>query len=299
MMAQEWFRTLAVLAGLAVLGALPIPALAQDGPVYPEYSGSYALLIGVSEYDYYNSWKNLPNVPGYLKRMEKALESVGFDEVEVIQSPDRTALRKALDTFGSAYGKKWSHFDNRLLIYFIGHGYRELLDEENNEYKGYLVSKDDAPVSLPDGKSKFMKEAVPMTELWELAESIKAKHTLFILDSCFSGLAITSGRETFLLPPPPDRKDGKNWDKPVTQVITSGNEKRRVPAQSIFTELFLEAVTTARGDDDGDGFVTGTELGEFLNRVVDEVSQNYQTPYYVKLFGGEGDFVFRVPRDNP
>lgn len=299
MMAQRLFQTLAILAGLAVVAALPIPALAQDGPDYPEYSGSYALLIGMSEYDYYNSWRNLPNVPGYLERMEKALELVGFDEVKVIESPDRTALSNALDAFVRAYGEKWSNHDNRLLIYFIGHGYRELLDERNDEYKGYLVSKDDAPVSSPDSKLEFLKEAVPMEKLWELAKSIKAKHTLFILDSCFSGLAITAGRETILLSSPPDQNDRKNWGKPVTQIITSGNERRRVPAQSIFTELFLEAVTTARGDDDGDGFVTGTELGEFLNRVIDEVSQNYQTPYYVKLFGGEGDFVFRVPRDNP
>ena len=63
MMPQRSFETLAILVGLAVLAALPIPVLAQDGPDGPEYFGSYALLIGVGKYDR-DFWKPLPYVPG-------------------------------------------------------------------------------------------------------------------------------------------------------------------------------------------------------------------------------------------
>lgn len=52
-MAQRSFQALAVLAGLSVL------ALAQDGPDYPDHPGSYALLIGVSQYDH-DFWRPLP-----------------------------------------------------------------------------------------------------------------------------------------------------------------------------------------------------------------------------------------------
>lgn len=284
MMSGRSFKILAVVLGMAALGALPIPALAQDGPKYPGYTGSYALLIGVSQYDH-KFWRPLPNVPGYLDDIRQALISKGF-EVEVVSDPTNSELRQVLKHFMMTYGGTWP--DNRLMIYFMGHGHA-LRNADIGRYEGYIVSRDDAPVSSPQGKFKFLKEAVPMTKLWELARFIEAKHTLFILDADFSGHAIPGEKADPLLPPDPER---------VVRVITSGDASQRVPAKSIFTELLVEAITTARADKDGDGLLTGTELGYFLIREVTRASGGHQTPATSQLFG-EGEFVFRVPRENP
>ena len=86
----------------------------------------------------------------------------------------------------------------------------------------------------------------------------------------------------------------------AVQVITAGNSSQQVPANSIFTRWFLKAITTAYADadDDRDGRLTGTELGVFLHRKISQVSGHRQTPYRSR-FGGSGEFVFHVPRDNP
>ena len=305
MLAQRLFQTLAVLVGLAILAALPISALAQDGP---EYSGSYALLIGVSEYDD-DFWDPsvLPNVQRYLKDMREAL-SKDFRIVEVV-NPKNTDLRNAIGKFLDTYGGRWS--DNRLLIYFMGHGHTFFKEDPRNpgskKYEGYLVSRNDVHVNSPQGERQFRTEAVPMSVVRDLARSIKAKHTLFILDACFSGGAIPAEKkegekeasllsldaESVVQVPPPES---------VVRVITSGDASQKVPAKSTFTESFVEAVTMAHvaaaADENGDGDLTGKELGKFLFWEVYRASGTKQTPYTSKL-SGEGDFVFRVPRDKP
>ncbi len=50
---------------------------------------------------------------------------------------------------------------------------------------------------------------------------------------------------------------------PVRQFITSGSSKEKVSDKSIFREQFVSALE-GEGDMDNDGYVTGTELGEFL-----------------------------------
>lgn len=298
MMAQRLFQTLAVLVGLAVLGALPMPALAQGGSDYAEYSGSYALLIGMSEYDD-DFWEPslLPKVPGYLEDMRKAL-SKDFGVVEVVSNLKNSELRKALERFLTTYGGEWS--ENRLLIYFMGHGHTLLRDPRNpgsNEYVGYLVSRDDVPVNSSKGESRFRTEAFPMTAVQDWAfKYVRAKHTLFILDACFSGHAI-----------PDEKNEGEKMDsllppaESIVQVITSGSAFQKVPAKSIFTESFLKAITTANADADKnrDGHLTGTELGDFLFWEVTRASGGHQTPYTSQLVDGSGDFVFRVSGHNP
>ena len=304
MMAQKSFKMLVILAGMAVLGALPIQTFAQDGPdcrpdlnpavnSAPEYSGSYALLIGVGKYDDFWDPPLLPMVPEYLNDLKQALCKGGFDEVNVVPNPTNFELREELRKFMVEYGDRGS--DDRLLIYFMGHGHS--FPESDNRYTGYLVSRNDGEVNSEEGKKKFRTEAVPMSAVGVWASKlIREANTLFMLDACFSGHAIPDAkkkgkREASLLLPDPER---------VVRVITSGDASQKVPAKSTFTESFLEAITTEHADADknGDGDLTGEELGRFLFWEVYRASSGKQTPYTSKL-SGEGEFVFRVPRDNP
>ena len=58
----------------------------------------------------------------------------------------------------------------------------------------------------------------------------------------------------------------------------------------------------ARADADGDGYVTGAELGQFLETKVTNYSRGAQTPQYGKLRDpllDKGDFVFVLPKTAP
>ena len=80
------------------------------------------------------------------------------------------------------------------------------------------------------------------------------------------------------------------------QFITAGSADETVPDESIFRRQFVAALT-GEGDVDGDGFVTGTELGEFLQKTVVNYSRAAQHPQYGKIRNpnlDKGDFVFSV-----
>jgi hypothetical protein len=98
------------------------------------YGGSYALLVGVS--DYRSGWPSLESVPGELDKVEDLLKSKGFT-VEKHIDPDNRELKLAFENFINRYGYT---NDNRLLFFFSGHGH-----SRKNGRKGYLV-----PVDAPD-----------------------------------------------------------------------------------------------------------------------------------------------------
>ena len=88
--------------------------------------------------------------------------------------------------------------------------------------------------------------------------------------------------------------------KDVRQFITSGSASEQVPAKSVFSGLLVRALRGA-GDLDRDGYVTGTELGMYLQREVTALKVG-QTPQYGKIRDpdfNEGDFVFAAPMPAP
>ena len=55
-------------------------------------------------------------------------------------------------------------------------------------------SADAPPTIIPDfDPQQFATDAIPMSELQNIAESVSAKHTLFVMDACYSGLGLTRG----------------------------------------------------------------------------------------------------------
>ena len=242
------------------------------------YKGSYALVIGVSEYT--NGWPVLESINTEVSEVQYALEQNGFDDVRVVMNPDSEALQAAFETFIDDYG---FDADNRLLFFFAGHGYTR-----KNGEKGYLVPAD-APNPNVD-LSGFLRKALTMTEIISLSKIIEAKHALFLFDSCFSGTVF----KTRALPSTPPIIEAYT-SKPVRQFITAGSAGQEVPAKSVFTPSFIRAL---RGDGDlnNDGFISGSELGLHLSQEVPKYRTG-QTPQFGKILDpslNEGDFVFSV-----
>ena len=241
------------------------------------YRGSHALLIGVG--DYTAGWPDLGSVPGELDRVEAALKQQGFQVVRV-NDPDSRALKRAYEDFIGRYGY---NPENRLLFFFSGHGHTRKKGE-----KGYLVPAD-APNPQRD-EVGFLQKALPMNMILAWSRQLEARHALFLFDSCFSG-TVFKARD---LPPTPPHIS-RATALPVRQYITAGDAGETVPAKSVFTPAFIDALEYGWGDLNKDGYVSGTELGLYLQEKVPRHSS--QNPQYGKIKDydlARGDFVFQL-----
>ena len=248
-----------------------------EGTTTTLYKQSHALVIGVSAYNM--GLPPLPGVAGDINRVQSALESNGFDVTKVL-NPDAAGLQRAFNTFISQYGQG---NDNRLLIYFAGHGYTEKMPY--GEDIGYICPID-APNPLKDPVN-FQAKAMPMGQIEIYAKQIKSKHALFLFDACFSGSIFSTSRAI------PEIIIYKTT-LPVRQFIKSGSAEETVPDKSIFQSQFIRALN-GEADANKDGFLTGTELGDFLQSTVVNYSYGSQHPQYGKIRNpnlDKGDFVF-------
>ncbi|MCP4409223.1 MAG: caspase family protein [Gammaproteobacteria bacterium] len=207
-----------LLAAAPAKGLHPVPLTAQTqtGEKLALYEQSHALLIGVSNYT--RGWSDLENIPKELAPVKTVLEGQGFHVVSV-SDPDAKTLKSAFADFINQYGYQQG---NRLLFYFSGHGYSD------GDY-GYLV-----PADAPDpGQDEvgFYRKALDMNQVMAWARGIRAKHALFLFDSCFSG-TVFKARD---LPKKEQRYIRRATRKPVRQFITAGSAGETVPARSTFT----------------------------------------------------------------
>jgi class 3 adenylate cyclase len=251
------------------------------------YKESHALVIGVS--DHTGGWPSLPGVKRDVKAVVPALEKQGF-HVVVVMDPNLAELEEAYRDFITKYGLAP---DNRLLFYFAGSAYTlkpayALNGQE--DWMGYLVTRDaPLPTNNPEG---FRRHALSMERFASVAREIEAKHVLFLFDVCFGGaIGFVLGS-----PHPSDTNSEitQRTLEPVRQFISSGTADQKVPDDSEFRRQFITALEGA-ADRDGDGYVTGSELGVFLQEKITAFSRGTQTPQYGKMSDprlNRGDFVF-------
>ena len=262
-------------------GLTVVPAPVGPGGALQElYAGSYALLVGVSRYDMPSAWAPLETIPQELDALAKTLRQVGFEQVEQVLNPTHLELQQAVQKFMRSYGYR---ADTRLLFFFAGHGYS--LD---NGTRGYFVPKD-APDPVKD-ESGFRATALSMQQVSTWAGELVARHVLFAFDSCFSGTIFRTRNRM-----QPSRITALT-QKPVRQFLSAGGAGETVPAKSVFVPVFTRGMTGA-ADLDKDGYVTGTELFNYVQGEVISYATG-QTPQFGTVRDpryDEGDFVFAVP----
>ncbi len=253
----------------------------------PLYKESHALIIGNSEYQF---WDKLIGVKADVPEAAKALQEQGFAvETEVNLSSDK--LKARVEKFISDYGY---NRDSRLLIYFAGHGATYEVPGEDREV-GYIVPIDTPRMPVgsrvsEQAEAAFLRKAISMDTFDGWAKNIKAKHVLFVFDSCFSGRFVPRSE----IRPSEIVEDA--LEKPTRQFLTSGAANQTASDNSEFRKVFVQGL---RGDADltGDGFVTVTELAIFVRDRVAEYSAGKQTPQYGTIRESSldgGDMVFRA-----
>lgn len=132
--------------------SISIPGQAKPVPLYGE---SHALVIGEARYD--NGWPKLAGVKDDVEAIAQILEKQGF-AVTKVMNLNGEQLDRSIKRFVSQYGLKP---DNRLLIYYAGHGHT--LKADGDRQLGYLVPVD-APLAERD-PGGFIEKAVSMETL--------------------------------------------------------------------------------------------------------------------------------------
>jgi len=245
------------------------------------YSGYHALVVGCGEYK--KGWPRLPNPVKDATEVADALRGMGW-KVNLLENPEWSVLRRALNKIIIGAGREK---DKAILFWFSGHGHT--LKEVGDRKLGYIV-----PVDAPDpdrDEIGFMEHAISMRQIETVAKRIQAKHALMLFDSCFSGAIFNAVRAK------PSPFIEEKVSKPVRQFITAGNENEQVPDQSVFKEVFLQAIKDGYADRNKDGYVTGLELGDYLQEQVVNYSRKAQHPQFGKINDpklDKGDFIFQL-----
>ena len=255
-------------------------------------------LIAVAGINDYAAWPRLHNGVNDARGAIELFTRLGF---ELAAAPlfDRGATGEALRRLVTDDLARLGPEDS-LVLFFAGHGFTRTHHLSNAVIKtGYIIPADgDAPTG---SASTWVRLDSWLSDVARL----RAKHILVILDACYSGVALDAVVTWRGI-------DGGQIDaEPLSQlrarqsrrVITSALENQRaldtgpVPDHSLFTGCLIEALTGGLARD-GKREVTGSELGQYVQRRVTTYPGSRQTPDYGALeLDDRGEIVLPVVAD--
>lgn len=246
-----------------------------------EFGKSYAVIIGVGDYD---SYDRLSAPSSDAERVRDFLrDEAGFDYIVTLT--DERASRARIETLMETTFPNLVRKNDRFLLYFSGHGATRTF--MNNDKRGYLI--------LKTSKREAWDEMIDMPRVMQWAENLQhVRHSLFLLDSCFSGLAAVQIKGS-----PRDQAISR-LSRPAHQLVTAGVEDERSYSfrnESLFTKAFLEAARGTKRPSQT-GVVSLSEIMVEINRSLDEVRAKSpgikMSPhqYLTRAKDNPGDFFF-------
>jgi photosystem II stability/assembly factor-like uncharacterized protein len=251
---------------------------------FKPYDKSYALIIAAS-----GKWDGKEFTPltvaiPQAQEVARVLGAYGF-EVRTLFEEDATVLN--IEAYLADVGARMTT-DDRLIFYFSGHGVT--LPGAQGDL-GYLLT-------YPATLSSVRRLGLPMVRMQSEYADLPAKHIAFVLDACFSGLALEKD------PVPTDVAKFLRYEQlaeftkdKARDIMTAGDKSQ--PALDvnggIFTQAFLEGIQGA-ADYGHSGVITVDELYVYIrNKVMASAAlhKRQQTPQLGHLTTyGSGKFVF-------
>lgn len=249
-----------------------------------EFGNYYALIIANS---LYTQLESLPTAKEDARAVSKILEkSYGF-KTEVLEDADLGKLLAEL-----SYLRKKLEKNDKLLIYYIGHGY---LDKAGNGWWQL--------VGASPGKTE-KRNWLDDKQIAEQLDLFQARHILIVADSCYSTRQTT--RSSIQVGKPPDeygdRRTLKRWLKQMLRiesrmVLTSGGVKPVVSStdseSSVFTKAFLNVLQKKRPVLEGSRLAY--EIYQSIGTSGNQAGRK-GTPKYVSIHPSShrgGEFFFR------
>ena len=256
----------------------------EHSDLKPYSENSWALIIGIDDYEYHSRLNNAVNDAKAVANILK--DTYRFPPKNIIELYNHKATRheilKLLDEKLPLLTKE----NDQLIFFFAGHGTTRSIAK--GAKIGYIIPQD-AGIDQYTGYVKMM-------ELNDACGVIRAKHILLIIDCCFSGIAAITTRGLVESKYPYLKQITKrgSW-----QVLTAGASDERVADTSVFTNALLDGLRGG-ADQDSDGVFTASELAIYVRKKVLRDSarpgRKGQTPFFNYIQGSdEGDFVFLLP----
>lgn len=249
------------------------------------YKNSWAVVIGVNKYRY---WPQLSYAVNDAQGVADMLQRrYGFAQEQIITLFDDQATRENIVDIltNTLADPKKVKPDDRVFVFYAGHGMTRTLPSGRN--LGYII-----PVDAE--LDNFSSNSISMTHLQDFSDMIPAKHVYFVMDSCYSGIALTRGGGR-------SASDAKYLseisNRRARQILTAGGADQKVSdggpqGHSIFTWALLQGLG-GDADLDENRIITASELAAYIAPKVSGSSS--QTPAFGNLVGSEGgDFIFEL-----
>jgi hypothetical protein len=240
--------------------------------------GTYkALWIGINRYEHPEFAPNLSTALNDVSNLcELFIKHFGFDNENVKLLLDEKATRSGILEALALYRDAPLGASDNLLIYFAGHGFQHPGTED-----GFWI---------PSDATSNEATWVPVSEIRRIIKNIKAKHTLLVSDSCFSG---TLTRSTVVIPTN-DRFLMEVAKIDSYQALTSGGLEPVADGGRDGMSLFAFSLTSYLKNPVRPYF-TAAQLYADLAPVVANASGSRQTPEYGRIpetFDQKGQFIF-------
>lgn len=260
----------------------------QKLKIFRPFKRSLAIIIAISNYPNSSGYRALPQAETQARKLENYLRQQDF---EIVSLPGPRATRSNII---DAITKAKVGPDDRLLIYFGGHG-----DARNvmQDYIGYIV-----PFDVE--KSNIEKTGIALSDIIEkFTKSLQARQVMYVFDSCQSGFAIKRGEiDKNALRQVKAYEDIKYYAQRGRMILTAGakGEAAIDVNGGIFTQAFLNGIQghADREVGDNNGIVDFYELFAYVHREVTNAASNrgfLQHPDF-STSGGVGRFYFVTDR---
>ncbi|HEY9852946.1 MAG TPA: ABC transporter substrate-binding protein [Leptolyngbyaceae cyanobacterium] len=275
-----------------------------------EFQRNIAIIIGINDYN--NGVPRLETAVPDAKELARIMQ--GQYQYEVHLLLDRDATGKKLEELIKCFNNKQIPFgkerginqDDRILLYFAGHGIAFDAKEKQEGPVGYLIPQD-----ATDNPDSYLK----MQDFHNALLELPCRHLLVILDCCFSGAFYWSSINRDVVPKVKIYK--QVYDHYIKyrawQVITSTSDKQTAvdlssrgkisidsKVHSPFAKHLFDALNKA-ADLDNDGIITANDLFNYLRKQVAIETEEYkaQTPGICPLKLHEnGEYVFLLESES-
>ena len=230
--------------------------------------------IGINEYVH---WQKLKNAVQDASGLQQTLiDKLGFS-APIPPLLNEAATKVAIASLIEDQLREELQEDDNLVLFFAGHGHTRV-DKVGGKVvgeTGFIV-----PVEAR-GPKEVWSDYIQIDPLLQSISRLPARHILVILDSCHSGFALGEAMKIY--------KSANRYERDLSnrisrKVITSARREQLaldggpIPGHSLFTGTLVDGFNWGKADLDGNGLITSSELGLFIQQQVAQASQSNQTP---------------------
>lgn len=235
---------------------------------------SLVVVIGINEYVHWQKLKNA--VQDAIGLQQTLIDKLGFS-APIPPLLNEAATKTAINFLIEDQLLDELQEDDNLVLFFAGHGHTRLdkVGGKDLGETGFII-----PVE-GRGPKEVWSDYIQINSLLQSISKLPARHILVILDSCHSGFALGEAMKIY--------KSTNRYEKDLSsrisrKVITSARRDQLaldggpILGHSLFTGTLVDGVNWGKADLDGNGLITSSELGLFIQQQVGQASESKQTP---------------------